>query len=263
MGHGQVLQPLDLAKLLFGRDSVPGMEAYIGGEYEGRPNGSAIRADVSREFLLLGQTADKAVVALTLLDSLGEGVDSYLHFSKDTAWRMTAFRGLAMTGILEEVKMQMEQMTPEQVDSAIKASKDHGSDGMFTSKEEFDFTLGNIRLTIALDQDIIKHFTDHREGFERIKDAAIKELGGAIEYSERGERLVVGMEPEYKALYISHVSRGGYELGNCVRFEIGGMVDNSVGYLFVQNEADLPIADPDRIIMLRSIGRGWYLFKTT
>ena len=41
------------------------------------------------------------------------------------------------------------------------------------------------------------------------------------------------------------------------------MIDNTVGYLYVHDRENLPKMNPSRIIMIREIGSGWYLFKTT
>lgn len=44
---------------------------------------------------------------------------------------------------------------------------------------------------------------------------------------------------------------------------IGGITDNSVGFLRVQDEADLPQMSPSEFIMIEKIALNWYLFKTT
>jgi hypothetical protein len=71
------------------------------------------------------------------------------------------------------------------------------------------------------------------------------------------------LEPEYRKLYISSVWFGDYELGNCLNFLIGGLLDNTVGFIYVKNKKDLPVMSPDKIIMIREIGNGWFIYKTT
>ena len=80
---------------------------------------------------------------------------------------------------------------------------------------------------------------------------------------ETSLKLIENLKPDYQKLFISSVSTGGYELGNCINFLIGGMVDNSVGYIYVKDKKDLPEMNPSRIIMIREIGNGWYIYKTT
>src|SRR5688500_5135114 len=121
--YGQTYEPLDLAKQIFGKDKLPNIDNYITGEYKGRPNGQDLQKGSTTKFILLGQADNKSVVAMTILDSTGKGLDTYLHFKKDSIWKMSAFRALALTGIIEQVKIGLEKMTPQQVDDIIAKSK--------------------------------------------------------------------------------------------------------------------------------------------
>ena len=263
--YGQTYEPLDLAKKIFGKDSFPNIENYITGEYEGRPNGQDIQQGVTTKFTLLGQTDKNAVVALTILDSLNNGFDAYLHFDKDTVWKMSAFRGLAMTGIIEQMKNELEKMTPQQVDDIIAKSKKKKKDdfSLFSSREEYNFQLGNSKLTLELDENIIKHFLTNQVEFERLKNLALLQLEKEKADEERSIKLIDNSKNDYQKLFISSVSTGGYELGNCINFLIGGMLDNTVGYIYVKDKKDLPEMNPSRVIMIREIGNGWYIYKTT
>lgn len=262
----QTLAPLDIAKRIFNKDTLPDIDNYITGEYKGQPNGQDLAKGVTTKFLVLGQTENKAVIEMTILDTSGNGLDTYLHFVKDTIWKMTAFRALAQTGIIEQEIVELEKMTPQQIDEIItKASKNKNKsdDGMFSSKEDYDFELGNAKLTISLDDNIIKHFLDNKTEFERIKDSVINELTTKKADEEREESLIQNLKSDYKNLFISSVSLGIDQFNNCINFLIGGILDNSVGYLYVKDKKDLPEMNPDRIIMIREIGNGWYIYKTT
>jgi hypothetical protein len=264
--YGQTYEPLDLAKKIFGKDSLPNIDNYCTGEYKGRPNGQDLQSGLTTKFTLLGQTEKTAVVAMTILDSLGKGLDTYLHFEKNTIWKVNAFRALALTGVIEQVKNGLEKMTPEQVDEMIKSSKKNKKSNefaMFTSKEEYEFELGNARLTIELDDNIAKHFVTNQSEFERLKNLALTQLEKEKVDEERSMKLIENLKADYQKLFISSVSTGGYELGNCINFLIGGMVDNSVGYIYVKDKKNLPKMNPDRIIMIKEIGKGWYIYKTT
>lgn len=262
---GQNIEPLDLAKKIFGKEHFNDIKKYITGEYKGRPNGQDLQQGSILTFLLLQQTENKAVIAMTVQDTTGKGLDTYLFFEKDATWKINAFRALAMTGIIEEVKNQLEKMTSEQVDSFINKSKDEKNKkfAIFKSREDYNFQLGNAKLTLELDDNIIKHFLDNKAEFERIKDSALEELKIKKSDEERAMNLVENLKSDYQKLFISSVSSGGYELGNCINFLIGGMIDNSVGYMYVRDKKDLPQMDADRIIMIREIGDGWYIYKTT
>lgn len=263
--YGQTFEPLDLAKKIFAKETLPNIKNYISGEYEGKPNGQDLKKGSITKFVLLGQTDKTAVVGMTVLDSLGKGLDTYLHFEKDTSWKMTSFRALAMTGMIEQIKIELEKMTPQQVDEIIAKSKKNKKDdfSMFTSREDYNFQLGKTKLTLELDDNITKHFMANQAEFERLKNLALTQLEKEKVDEERSIKLIENLKADYQKILISSVSTGGYELGHCINFLIGGMVDNSVGYIYVKDKKDLPEMNPSRIIMVREIGNGWYIYKTT
>ena len=256
--------PLDLAKKILSKAKFTDIKKYCTGEYKGRPNGNDIDKNATLQFALLSQTVDKAVVAVTIIDKTGKGLDTYLHFSKENIWKANAFRALAMTGMIEGAKKELEQLSTKKVDSLIAISKnDTTGNSMFKSREDFDFQLGNLNLILALDSEIIDHFNKNKIEFERLKDIAFKNLDTTKADEERSIKLCNGLENDFNKLFISSIETGGYELGNCLNFSIGGMLDNTVGYLFVKDKKDVPEMNPSRIIMIREIGNGWYIYKTT
>jgi len=262
--NSQTYEPLDLAKKIFGKDGFSDIENYTSGEYDGRPNGQDLQSGSTTNFLLLRQTEKTAVVAMTILDTAGKGLDTYLHFEKDSVWKMTAFRTLAMTGFSESIVKVLQEMTPKQINEIINKPKSERTEyEMFNSKEEYNFVLGNAKLTIELDDNIAKHFATNQIEFERLKNIALVQLNKQKADEERSIKLIENLKVDYQKLFISSVSTGGYELGNCINFIIGGMVDNTVGYIYVKDKKDLPEINPSRVIMLREIGKGWYIYKTT
>ena len=237
---------------------MPHIERYISGNYDGQPNGQDLPNGSTAKFTLLGQTDKTAVVGMTVLDAQGKGADAYLHFEKDASWKMTAFRALAMTGMIEEMKIGLEQMTPQQVDATIepsnKAFKEYDF-RPFKSREEYNFLLGNAKLILELDDNIIKHFQANQKEFERLKNLALIQLE-----RPEGTELLENSKSDYKKLFISSVSIDE-ALGNGINFLIGGMLDNSVGYLYVKDKKDLPEMSPELLIMIKEIGNGWYIYK--
>lgn len=264
--YGQTYEPLDLAKKIFSQDGLPNIDNYITAEYHERPNVQDLQAGSTKQFTLLGQTETTAVVAMTIFDTLGEGFDAYFHFEKDTIWKISAFRDLAMTGIIEQLKTELEKMTPEQVDEMIKSGKKNKKGKvlpLFTSKEEYEFVLGNTKLTLELDDNIAKHFQTNQDEFERLKNRALTQLEKETVDEERSIKLIENFKTDYRKIFISSVSTGGYELGNNITFLIGGMMDNTVGYMYVTDKKYLPEMSPERVIMIKEIGNGWYIYKTT
>lgn len=259
------IDPMSLVKTVFSKDTFPELENHITGEYKGHPNGTDLPKNVKKDYLLLGENEKTAVVNLTIIDSIGVEFDTYLHLVKEeNIWKIEAFRALAMTGIIAQVKDELEKMTEAQVDSMIEQyKKDTTAFSMFKSKEDYQFELGNARLTLASDDNIIEHFKTNEIEFNRIKDSIQKEIEEIKIEEERTQSIGENYQNEYRTLFISSISTGGYELVNCIDFRIGGMIDNTVGYFYVKDKKDVPEMNPSRIIMVREIGNGWYIYKTT
>lgn len=257
--------PLSLAQLIFGKENFGDLRKHITGEYEGRPNGTHLPDNVTTDFLLLGENNTTAVVSITITDPTGKAFDAYLHFIKQDVWKATAFRGLALTGIISEIKDILENMSDAQIDSVIKRSEtDTSAYTMFKSRDEYDFELGNARLTLASDKELITHFKDNATEFEKLKDdliangimsteSGLKDLNNELQFRKR-----------LNNLFLNNVEIGiSYDNPDILNFNIGGMIDNTVGYLFIKDKENIPTMSPNRIIMLREIENGWYLYKTT
>lgn len=256
--------PLTLAKLIFARDSFPNLDKHVTGEYNGHPNGTDLPTNVTTDFLLLGQDEKTAVINITITDSAKQAFDGYLHFVKDDVWKVTSFRALALTGMIAQIKDMLENMTEAQIDSTIEQSKtDTIGFAMFKSKEEYKLKLGNTRLTLASDKELVNHFNENKREFNRLKDSILIEIRNVKVDEEREMKVGEQFQSDCESLFISFITAGGYQFGECINFLIGGMVDNTVGYIYAPNKNDIPKMSPHRIIMLREIGNGWYLYKTT
>lgn len=263
LAQGQT-DPLSLSKAIFSRDSFPALQEHITGEYSGHPNGTDLPINSTTDFLLLDQNEKSAVVNVTITDSAGSSFDGYLHFIKTDNWKVTAFRALAMTGFIENIHDMLKNMTHFEIDSMIRLSNSGNSDHyLFKSKEEYLFELGNTQLTIQSDQEIIEHFLQNENEFNRIKDKIIRDIQSTEIDSESSMKVGEKHIDSLRKIYISSVYTGGFEFGDCLDFLIGGMIDNKVGYLFAKEKSDLPRMNPNRIIMIREIGKGWYMYKTT
>jgi hypothetical protein len=176
---------------------------------------------------------------------------------------MYAIRSLALTGMIYAIKQHLEQMTEEEINNIIKGSE--GNDyALFSSKEEYDFMLGNAKLITELDNNIIKHFSDNKSEFERLKYLSLQELRNTNHEKEKsGVSLMEGSKEDYQKLYISSIQFGDIEIGNYLIFLIGGILDNTVGYIYIPPGASIPWMNSSGLIMIRTIGDGWYMFKTT
>ena len=265
-GYGQVFEPVEVAKQIFGKTTYTTSKRYATGEYEGHPNGHDLPPTATTHFLLLGQDDKRAVVAMTIQGEASQTADTYLHFQKDTIWKICAFRALAMTGIIARAKQELEQMTPAQIDALIareSAEKDTDKGGAFRSRADYDFALGNSSLILESDNHLIAHFQKHKTEFERIRDLALAEAPRAG-LNEMGDSPVGSAEKAaYRKLFISSLHAEHVTSGKRLNFVIGGISDNTVGYFYITDKQAVPAMTPDNIIMVREIGDGWYLYKTT
>ena len=92
LSFGQNIEPIDLAKKLLNQEEVfDNIDKYSTGEFKGHPNGQDFDKNVQLKFRLLNQSENTAVVNVTIKDSIDVGLDTYLHFEKDSIWKINAF----------------------------------------------------------------------------------------------------------------------------------------------------------------------------
>lgn len=128
---------------------------------------------------------------------------------------------------------------------------------------EYEYQVGKYGLIIASDNKLISHFKKNKSKFDLLKNAILLEIDTLQIDHEKEIGVGESLEVNYNSLFISSINIGGWQFNNALNFVIGGMIDNTVGYLFVQKKEDLPVISPNRIIMIREIDDGWYLYKTT
>lgn len=255
--NAQEFEPLELVQNVFtNKEFAKEISNYATGEYKGHPNANDLPININLNFRLLNKSEYTAVVNITMLDSSKKGIDTYVHLKKGEKWKINAFRALAMTAFMKQSMVKMEEMTEEQIDTLIRKGE------TFTSKKHFYRELENIKLTLALDDIIIKHFEKNKEKFEELKNKLQNIVLNKKEESYQKMNLGNKVKADYRKLLINSISKS-IDCKNCFEFIIGGMIDNTVGFFYISNEQNVPKMNTNRIIMIREIGNGWYLFKTT
>jgi hypothetical protein len=255
--------PLQLTKRVFSRDTFPEIKKYSIGEYNGQPNGKNLSNKVHTIFSLLGQNSKTAVVDLTITDSSGKGIDTYVHLKKDTIWKICAFRALSMTGIIAKINDDLSALTQSQVDSIIASPYTKSRDNrMFKSKEDYRYMLGNTSLTLALDSALIAHFKENQKSFEALKNKLLK-MGIKNTAGLKKMLNIETTKKQLRSLFIDNVYPDRESNPDNLNFFIGGILDNTVGFLYIRNKKNIPMMDPSHFIMVKEIGNGWYLYKTT
>ena len=257
------LAPLQIAERFVAPEGWPALKGYLCGEAAGQAKsqtlGQQIPRPARRTCQLVRQDSATAVVAVELRDSASRR-DFYLHFRKEaTGWKLGAIRNLAMTHLGPPMVALLAAMPPAEV-----AAYDHKHPAASHA-----FTVGNLRLWSSADADIAAHFHQHQAEFAAVLrlvqagqyfDATIDEDEAA---DEQAANAAPGVHALLRQLFLGRVTRRSTGCGSCLEFVIGGTTASSVGLLYQPQSAALPLMSPEHLIVLRPLGEGWYLYKTT
>jgi hypothetical protein len=264
--------PLEIAQLIFSEQPPKDLEPFSTGEYKlnlSVPSGKDLDKKIQRTFSMLEENEQTAVVRMTLIENSSEKCDIYLHFQKEEQqWKIEAYRGLAMTGLLKQVLATLDSLTPAQMDSLCEAEK---KEEPFTSKASIEAFKFNLKLTLSLDDELIAYFNQNKAQFEQLRTQIVAKKAFADkdtthpDYKRRILLFNYGhyFDNEMKSLGLRLATTVTDSCHECIDFLIGGMLENMVGYLYVPDTSLLPKMTPNRYIMVRAIGDNWFLFKTT
>ncbi|HEX8327894.1 MAG TPA: hypothetical protein VF629_10160 [Hymenobacter sp.] len=252
------LEPLQIAEQFVAPTGWPDMKDYLCCEAAGQAKretlGQQIPGRLRRTCQLLEQGPSTAVVAVELRDP-AERRDFYLHFAKEgETWKLRAIRNLAMT-----------HLGPPMVD--LLAAMPRAEIAQYDLKHpeaSHAFTLGNLKLWTSSDADIAAHFRKNRADFRKV--LRLVQAGQYFAADSAGEQ-AANADPAVHALlrklYLGRVRRRETGCASCLEFVIGGKVTSTVGFLYQPEATQLPAMTPDHLIVLKPLGEGWYLYKTT
>jgi hypothetical protein len=122
---------------------------------------------------------------------------------------------------------------------------------------------------VGSDADIIGHFNRHQAQFNEVVRLAQQgryfpaELNEAALTGEKAANNDPAIKELLRGLYIRRLTRRDTGCSSCLEFIIGGVNNNTVGLLYQPNPAEVPDMNPKRIIVIKPLGDGWYLYKTT
>ncbi|MBX0291486.1 hypothetical protein K3G63_13635 [Hymenobacter sp. HSC-4F20] len=263
---GPPLEPLQIAEQFVAPGGWADMKGYLSGEAAGQARrqslGQQIPATLQRHCQLLQQGPATAVVTVELRDSVSRN-DIYLHFRRDsttsaTPWKLAAVRSLAMTQLGPPMLQLLTDMAPAEV---AQYNQKH-------PEASHEFMLGNIRLWIGSDADISQHFRRNQAAFQRAARLiqARRFFAAPADSAATGEQLAntdAEVQALLRPLYISRVTQRTLGGAGGLEFIIGGVTNNTVGLLYQPTAALVPAMSPERVIVVKPLGNGWYLYKTT
>jgi hypothetical protein len=236
-------------------------------EQDFNPKKISSNAEISFETLLCN--ANKAVIAVAIQENK-DHTDLYVFWTRDNEWKINALRALWLPGMfymmldkykdLDEIGIKHEY---EKMFNDLKKRSDTISDEKVVESigtlKDFRYEINNMKLTIASDKDLMEHFNINQDKFNALLTTVQKNALSSA------EPLRVSKNSQYKNemqdILISSISN--LDDNNCISFMIGGMIDNSVGYFHCENPDNVPAMSDNRYIMIRCLGNGWYLYKTT
>ena len=105
------------------------------------------------------------------------------------------------------------------------------------------------------------------EAASEAEKAKLRAMGGDIENLRlilASDNALLNEAAANEAVKRLHLSHAAYD-GGVFELILGGVTDNVVGFMRVENEPDLPQMSPSEFIMLERLSPNskWYLFKTT
>lgn len=244
--------PAWIVERFFQHEEWSDRAAYLGGEmeqYAGEPTpGNQMPAGTPVTARELQADSQRAIYAVSIRRD-GRTYDAYVYLDRDAnRWRITAVRLLALPAFFY-MGMDSLQAMPDRTPA-------------------YEQMLTNMRLTAASDSALKQHFVEHADQFEALATAgaaldaaelpilADHEGGGAPSPSRAAIRNAL---PRLGLASMQHDE----EAPGCLLLVIGGIMDNSVGYLYAPPGCAVPRMSPGYFIYLEALRPGWYVYKTT
>lgn len=216
-----------------------------------------------------------SVARIQAVEKNSRVVDLYFYLKFDDGWKVRSIRAMAQTGFLEAINTGLKSKT------ALTAEE----------KE----ALANTELVLSSDQLLAQWFQKNRAALDKLAAQAILEtkknpvkemppqrkIKNRVAVNEVAKSVATGVSDEDEPRTIDYINQNtkqfpktadllktlhlsGLETksnGN-LEITIGGMTDNSVG--FVYSPAGTPPAiDGWRYIWVEKVAAGWYLYRTT
>lgn len=172
-------------------------------------------------------TPQGAAFHVQQLDEKGVAIaDAYFYAKREKGvWKISAARSFALTGLIGMARDEL-QKKPR-----------------LSASEKLE--LLNMNLTLASDKTLKTYFLKHRADFEKLR------IEAARPNPQKMKRA--------RELGLTDARKNENGEIDCV---IGGISDNTVGFLYVPQNRQPPISDEDKIWVERC-APGWFFYRTT
>jgi hypothetical protein len=214
--------------------------------------GQQLNVKIKRDIHLLHQDTAKAVVTVWLHDST-TSMDVYFYLLHREVWTIYAARSLVMKDLMKRELNRLDSIPVEQ------RGKPYANISNHTWKFDYD----NTSLWGKPDTLLAQYFYNHREEFSKLEKMRAKKIplnaGDTLKMSLNVDKK---MRKAMNKLLLRDILIDPHAPG-CVLYHIGGVLDNSVGYIYQPDPAKVPPVSAGYFILIRPLGNGWYLYKTT
>jgi len=214
--------------------------------------GQQLSASVKREAHLLYQDTGKAVVTVWLHDSV-TSMDVYFYLQHRSVWTVYAVRSLVMKDFAKNELKRLDSVPVADRGKTYTAKWGH----------TWQFDRDNAVLWGEADTLLADNFRTRKAEFNKLekmraKKFPLKQTDSVYTYVLRDKKI----KKLCDALLIRNVVIDKRAPG-AILYVIGGVLDNTVGYMYQPDPAKVPQVTAGYFILIKPLGNGWYLFKTT
>ncbi len=258
LGQVDSLSPLDVVGRYISLAGFPNKAPYFCCELaaESRSDstlGQLLPKNVKRSTHLISQDSTRAIVSVWLRDSMTSR-DFYLYLGHNkTRWVMICIRSLVLTDAARDEIKRLDSV-PIRERGKIYSKK---------TGRDWNFERNNTLLWLAADTDLVQHFRQNEKAFEAARKQIAKEKliapGDTVCANVMVHKKIVKQLD--RALIREVTMDRGYP--GTLLFVVGGIGDNAVGYMYQPDPTKLPPCNTRYYILIRPLGKGWYLYKTT
>lgn len=215
--------------------------------------GQQLDSTVIREVHLLYQDTSRAVVTAWLHNDK-TSMDVYFYLQHRQVWTVYAVRSLVMKDLAKGELKRLDSI-PEK-ERGKKYTKQHG--------HSWQFDRSNAELWSASDTVLVQHWDNNRLRFSQLEmmRAKLYKINSTDSIDSTYIIASKKMQKVMNLLLIRAVRSDRNAPGNAL-YIIGGVLDNTVGYLYQPDPALVPKISAGYFILVKPLGNGWYLYKTT
>lgn len=214
--------------------------------------GEQLSPSVKREVNLLYQDTGRAVVTVWLHDSI-TSMDVYFYLQHREVWTVYAVRSLVMKAEAEKELQRLDSIPSKQRGKSYKEKWEHS----------WQFDHDNVSLWNSSDSGLAQHYYSNAEKFRELEK--LRQQKYPLQKTDTIYKSVLHdkkIRKKAEALLVRDIIVDEHAPG-CALYFIGGILDNSVGYMFQLDPALVPKPTAGYFIIIRPLGNGWYLYKTT